>query len=411
MHDIIFLFIVETNRYELGRRLCMKLILSAFTILILTLTIYPNTISSEGKEPPEESIFEMVGNVGQQHASKKGLAIPVNKTLKLKNQMILVTESLYDGSSIHIAYMITASKSKKDTMTNRFLEDIEFTQDGTPLTFYQMSAGGKLLDNGDYAGTMTIDFHENIPDSFMLGMSSPDRNSNTIEIPIKLKGVAKSFPIKETKKKDDKVITYKKVNFYPTGTQIQVQNIIQEEQKHLPMDLNLKVKDEKGRILQPIRGGSSSEPLENGKIMVHSSYLFEPLDPIPESLLIQPYQVDLHTYEPENARQKWEGKPLTLSQGDAGNLTVIEVQVEKDLLTVTYEISGEQDFQQAATIWLENEHGKLYTGNYPPKQLRKNTFQLTFPTTETISELYIGTAKLRPLNYVKELETTVKFKN
>ncbi|WP_096271885.1 DUF4179 domain-containing protein [Paucisalibacillus globulus] len=389
----------------------MKLFLSAVSMVLLSFTIYPNSISFESTEPPEESIFEMVGDIGQQHASKKGLAIPVNKTLELKNETILITESLYDGSSIHLAYMITRSKSKKGAMTNQFLEDIAFTLNGKPLTFNHMSAGGKLLDNGYYAGTITIDFHENIPDSFMLGMSSPGMDSNMVEIPITLKGVAKSFPIRETKKMDTKVITFDNIIFYPTGTEIQVQNFIQEEQKHLPMDLNLKVTDEKGHILQPIRGGSSSEPLENGKILVRSSYLFEPLDPIPESLLIQPYQVDLHTYEPENVRKKWEGKPFTLSQGDVGSLTVIDVQVEKDLHTVTYEISGKQDFQQAATIWLENEDGKLVTGIYPPKQLRKNTFQLTFPATGTISDLYIATSKLLPLKYVKELETSLKFKN
>ncbi|WP_042143382.1 DUF4179 domain-containing protein [Paucisalibacillus sp. EB02] len=388
-------------------------LLFAAPIMMLSImsTGYLNIVQANKTSQHNESIFELVGDVGEQHASKKGLTTSVNETLTINDQTILITESLYDGSSIHIAYIITSHNKKEATLTNRFLDEIIFTKNGAPLTIHRMSAGGEVLKSGDYAGTMTIDFYDNIPDSFMLGMTSPEKDSAKIEIPITLKGVTKSFAIHETKKKGDKVITYDEINFYPTGTEIQVQNIIQEEQKHFHIDLNLKVTDEKGRILQPIRGGSSSEPLKNGKIKVNTSYFFEPLDPIPESLLIQPYQVDLHTYKPENARKKWEGEPFTLSQGDAGTLTVLDVKAEKDLLIVTYEINGEQDFQQAATIWVENKEGKLHSGNYPPKQLRKNTFQLTFSTTDTISELYISTAKLRPLNYVKELETTVKFKN
>ncbi|GGA89741.1 DUF5643 domain-containing protein [Ornithinibacillus halotolerans] len=380
--------------------------LSLTMLFLFTLLLITNTTSAKEDYLGENSIFEQVGDIGEKRANKLELTTPVNQSIKLENETILFTESLYDGSSIRLAYIIETTRKKGQSFSNRLVDDVIFTKNGEPLMVSGMSASGDFIDDGVYAEIIDISFHEPIPTSFMLGIQSSKDKSIDINIPIELKGESKTFPINQSKEWNGKPFSFQEITFYPTITEIRTETLVDERDKHL--NIGLKVTDENGYLLQPLKGSSTGEPIVNGKIKIVSRYYFEPFETIPDSLHLNPYERQFNTYKPHTVRKQWKGKSFTLSQGEAGTLTIQNVSVNDNLLTVTYEVSGEQNFQQAATLWVENRAGDHLPENFPPKQLSKGTFQLTFTIKDKIEEYFIGTAELTPLDYVEELETIIQ---
>ncbi len=60
---------------------------------------------------------------------------------------------------------------------------------------------------------------------------------------------------------------------------------------------------------------------------------------------------------------------------------------------------------------VENETGKRYKNDTPPKRLedRKHTYQLTFSKVEEIENIYVGTEKLRAIDYLDDLTIKMEF--
>lgn len=377
----------------------------SFMIIFIVTSLFIFTASADDVYVGEHSIFVKIGDYGEQRANKLGLTIPVAQTLTLNDTTILFTESLYDGSTIRLAYVIKSAKAHGDLLSRDFFNDIEFSIDGKTLLVNGMGAGGEVLEDGNYAGIIDINFQDKVRDSFLLEVKLRQDGEVMVEIPIQLKGSYKRFPIDERKQWAGNQFIYKDITLYPTVTVIQTETIVDGSNKHLNMDL--KVTDENGLILPPLKARSSGEPMENGKIKIMASYYFEPLDMLPIKLVVQPIQRDFNTYNPSTVRENWEGKSFTLSQGEAGTITIQDVTRNQEILTVTYDVTGSQDHQQAATLWVEDIDGNQIPGNYPPRQLSRERFQLTFKVDNDLEEYYIGTAELRPLKYVKQLETTV----
>lgn len=388
-----------------------------FLLIILAIAIsYSISFQSKAFAHTKESVlvngsvFETVGDIGEKKASEKGLTTQFKQKVKINGQTILFTESLYDGSSIHLAYLVKSDNKNDARFHIDFWESIIFTRDGKRSMLDGMSAGGRPLKNGVYAGTANIELRKNVPDSFMLGITSLKDQTLLAEVPIKLKGKSKSFPVNETKKWKGINFTYDKVTFFPTSTGISFQYLI-DEKFIKDKDLAIHVSDDQGRILQPLSGGRSGVPSKKGKVLVTSNYYFEPLDTIPKSLTVKPYLLEMGSYKPETVRKKWKGKGFTLSQGDIGTLTVINVEKEGDLLTITYQIEGDRDYSQATAIWVEDANGKVYHTNHLPKRLEGNKYQMTFPSVNHLDDIYIATSNLRPMNYIEELEITMELKS
>ncbi len=368
---------------------------------------------TENSVSTNESVFEKVGDIGEKRASELGITTPFKEKVKINGQTVLFTESLYDGSSIHLAFLIKPDNKNNANLSNGFWDDIIFTRNGKRLMLDGMGARGKSLDNGDYAGTATIKLHEGVPDSFMLGITSSHTDRSWyVEVPIKLKGERTTFPVNETKRWRALDLTYDKITFFPTSTEISFRYMIDEERIR-NTSIGLNVYDNQGRILQPLSGGGGGRPAKNGQVLVTSSYYFEPLDNLPKSVTVKPYLLRTGSYKPETVRKKWEGKGFTLSQGDIGALNVINVENKDGLLTITYQIEGDRDYSQATAVWVEDTDGKRYPNTHPPKRLEggKNKYKMTFSSVDHLDDIYIGTSHLRSIKYIDELEHTIKLTN
>ena len=111
-------------------------------------------------------------------------------------------------------------------------------------------------------------------------------------------------------------------------------------------------------------------------------------------------------------RAKWEGTKITLSQGKIGHLTILELTEDNGVTTVTYEVDGEDLYNQVNAIWLEDSNGIRYQSEQPPIRVDGfiNQYQASFSETPTSNDLYITTVTMSLPNYLEELEVTIDLK-
>ncbi|WP_078554349.1 DUF4179 domain-containing protein [Bacillus alkalicellulosilyticus] len=361
------------------------------------------------------SVFDTVGNIGVQRGNDQGLTILLGEHVETEGHRITFTESLYDGAEIHIGYIIESLDPAVPIAHYPFPSDIDLTINGRWEGNYGMGGRGELLDNGNYAGTINISFRDEIPDHFLLGISPRHGNSWKVELPVELQGDNKFFLVNETMETEDLTIHYDKITFFNTSTEIafrQITDIPTIDDEDPYMHLSFMVVDNEGRVLQPFGGGGGGSPQEN-KFVKSYKYNFEPLELVPDFITIKPYLKHITTEAPPVVRGKWEGKKLTLSQGEIGTITILNVVEEKETITVIYEVEGENLYEQSHALLVEDSSGNRYeSDNRPPNRLdgTTNQYQAVFSSTPSIDELYFITFKQKAPIFLKEFELTIDFK-
>ncbi|QGS69053.1 hypothetical protein CV093_13595 [Oceanobacillus sp. 143] len=294
-----------------------------------------------------------------------------------------------------------------------FFYNLQLTIDGKSLTYgYGMGQRGDFLENGDYAGIFTIDIDKDeLPgDQFMLGIHSRYENKDwEIALPIVLQGENQSFLVNQTKGMKDLVMHYDKITFFPTSTEIDFRVVMDEDISDKYMNMDYQVVDNDGRILQPLSGGGDGGN-ENGQILWTFKHYFEPLENVPKSLTVKPFLYNTEETELEIVREKWEGKEITLSQGEIGQVKILDVVKKDDVATITLETDGTDAYQQANNVWIEDQDGTGYFNDQAPKLVdgTNNKYQITAKLEGgVIDELYFSTSKLHAPNFLEELEVTI----
>lgn len=352
------------------------------------------------------SVFEKVGNIGEQKASQKGFTTPLGQQVEINGQTIIFTESLYTGSSIHIGFIIPDYDSQGSKSPDSFLEKpLQYTIDGKPLHGYSGGQSGEMLGNGDFAGTIEIKADEDIPDSFTLGLSSLNGESWHAEIPVKLQGENEAYLVNETREWKDRTVVYDKVSFFPTSTEISLHIMDEKLSDYLIEDFQ--VYDDQGRVLQPFGGGGSGRKTENGQYLYKSEHSFEPLDIMPKSLTLKPYIGG--DAETGTERKQWNGEGFELSRGEVGSIKIENVEHKKNHFTVTYEVEGELTNQRTRSLWMENQDGERFEEIQALSRVDSsvNKYQATFASKNANDDVIICTDKFQTIDYIEELEITI----
>lgn len=367
----------------------------------------PSFAATMQSVPVIGSVFELVGNMGERKGSEEGLTTVLGQQLEVNGQTITFTESLYDGTQIYIGYIV---EDQELHFNDAFLHDMYLTINGNRI-HYGMGAGGKVLDNGDYAGILSIKTDVDLPDQFMLGLHS-EKNKWEIELLVEKQGDHESFLINETKESDDLIIHYDRISFYPTSTEITFRQIMSkstfESEKYTW--LVYQVFDDEGRQLQQTSGGGGGGEDGNGNIIETQQHYFDPLTDIPQSVTIKPYLLQADQKHPEYSRGKWEGEQLTLSQGDIGHVKILNVEQNENDVTVTLEPEGDDPILQTQ-VWFQDKDGNEYYSTDFPKRVEGTVkqYNLTFSSLPTdIQDLTLVTPKLSSLIYLEDLEITVE---
>ncbi|ADU32087.1 DUF4179 domain-containing protein [Evansella cellulosilytica] len=358
------------------------------------------------------SVFDTIGNIGVKKGSEEGLSILLGEQVIINEQTVTFTESLYDGSEIHLGYIIESPTRDILDLNKGFLSDIEFTVNNRSMGSYGWGSSGQILDNGTYAGTISIKFNDEVPDSFLLGIKPRTGRAWKVELPIELQGSHETFLVNETRGMEDITIHYDSITFYPTATEIamrQVTDEVKNPEDDKYMFIDFKLVDDQGHVLQPLSGGGEGTT-KGGKLVQTLQYNFEPLDTFPETITVRPYLINIGDDSLSFVRGKWEGEELVLSQGEIGNLIVTDVREEDGLVTVFYEVDGDEFYDQSMAIWLEDSaDNEYYFDRQLPKKIEgtKNKFEVSFSSAPALDDLYITTLEMKPLNYLEDLEITI----
>lgn len=409
---------VEETLKQLPRKKAKRNILfglsAAVAVLTLTfgLSLISPTFANTMKEIPViGSAFEFAGNIGVKKGKEEGLALELGEQIEIDGQLITFTDTLYDGGEIHIGYTIQVKEKKQQP---QFTSNIQFLIDGRSLDSYGMGVDESEVENGLYAGTMSIRVREELPDSFTLSIHSFEGNEWLVDLPVTKKGNHRAVPINQTKKQGDFTILYDHITFFPTSTELSLRLMMDEElfEANRNVFLDYRVIDDKGRALQLLSGSGGGDSAENGKILASYKYHFEPLQTIPNSITIKPIAYGNNKDPLILDKEKWEGKKTRLSQGAIGNLTVLSATEENGVTTFTYEVEGEDLYRQAIAFWLEDAAGIRYNPDGPEVRVdgTVNQYQKSFSKTPPSDELYITTVSMDVPNYLEDLEVTIDLK-
>jgi len=387
-------------------------ITAAFITLVLTfgLSIFSPTFAATLKNLPViGSAFEFVSNISVKTGKEQGLTIPIEKQVEIDGQLITFTDTLYDGGEIHIGYLIEASGMEQ---TSLFAQRIRFLIDGQPMGGGGMGISGVWIENGLFAGTISLRVRDKIPDSFLLGICSLEDNSLLVELPVAKLGESKVTIVNQKKEFEDLALLYEKISFLPTSTELSISLIMPQEafNQRKYMHLDYQIIDELGRVLQPLSGSGGGGGPISGIITQKFKYYFEPLESLPKTITIKPYLRDYTNTTVEIVRENWEQEKLTLSQGDIGQVMILDIQKENGIITLTYEVEGQNAYQQANALWIENGKGKRYDSRQPAERVsgKINQYQLAFPSSADTADLYVATIEMNSLQYLEDLEITLE---
>jgi hypothetical protein len=357
------------------------------------------------------SAFEYVGNIGVKKGKLEGLTTEQGKQIEVDGQLITFTETLYDGGEIHIGYIMQGSRKEQ---SSHFLSNLELLIDGKRIGSYGMGGNESEIENGIFAGTISVRVDEKVPDSFILGIRPREGKAWSVDLPVDMKGNHKAFLVNKGKSTKDLTILYDKINFFPTSTEISLTLKMDEKtfSKNKYGMLDYQVIDDKGRVLQPFSGGGGGGGPVNGRIIHKFVQYYEPMQTIPNSLTIKPYLIDIKETPPKLNKTKWEGEKVTLSQGKIGQLTILESTEQNGIMTFTYEAEGKDLYSQANAIWLEDSNGTQYHSEQPATRVDDSTnqYQVSFTKMPATENLYITTVIMTPPKFLKDLEVTIDLK-
>ncbi|MFA9555754.1 DUF4179 domain-containing protein [Evansella sp. AB-rgal1] len=398
------------NRRLSKLSLSVAAILVAFTTSLGMSYISPTAADTFRSIPIVGSVFETVGNIGLKKGSEQGLTIELGQQIEFDRHRVTFTESLYDGSEIHIGYIIESLDPTNPKPNQNLLRDIRFGIDGQYIDG-GWGARGLELDNGNYAETLSLRPIDEIPDNFILEISPWEGRSWKVNIPVERQGDSDSFLVNITKETKDIILHYDMITFFPTATEIAfrtVEDTSRIENIDNSQFIQYLVVDDQGRVLQPFGGGGGG--IQRGDKVIQSlKYTFEPLDTIPNSLTVKPY-LESREEAIQVQKKKWSGEVISLSQGGIGDMTVLSVEENDGVTTISYIIDGEDAYSQSSSFRLEDSNGNhYYTDDMPPARVEGtiNQYKATFLKAPPLDDLFIAVFQNDIPNFIEELEIKI----
>ncbi|MBW7454602.1 DUF4179 domain-containing protein [Paenibacillus sepulcri] len=368
------------------------------------------------------SILELAGDSGVKLAAGK-TASRLPETVKAVDQGITfsVQDTFYDGSRIVIGYRIDTEDGRKHPESP---QDTVFSVQGVRLDAGYKTKGQWLTDR-TYIGVMSIlpdpgtgTDSSPLADSFDLKLvirnlygredgSKASRTSGRWEltVPVNQKSVGGVYLTQAAAHAGNESVTVHKVLLGASATQIELSykgvfpagSVIQ----------GFRLMDDRGLIIPDLSG--SGNLLESGA--GEFSYLFEPLKVKPVYVIVQPYVKLQEPVEPVIVRARWNGKvPVTLSQGDAGTLTVTEIDFQTDQTLIHYQVEGSDPFMQQSSFWLETEAGERLVDGYP-KRIRTAdsdySYVMAYPPLDADGIYYMGTIERQKVQILDNFSVRV----
>ncbi|WP_026690045.1 DUF4179 domain-containing protein [Alteribacter aurantiacus] len=380
---------------------------SLFLIIISMSLFSPSFASSMKNLPIVGSAFEYANNAGIIKGAEEGLVTAIGEEVTIDGNTVIFTDTLYDGSQIHIGYM---EEWDEELGHRDFPVNVLFTVNGRDIGSYGWGGTGEYLDDGWYAGTISIRIPD-LPDSFKLGIKPFERNAWSVELPVEKKGESETIMVNEVKESGELSLSYNTVTFHPTSTAISMNSSYPEEYDDEFHRLDYHIVDENGRIIQSTSASGSGQ-VKNGLYLNEYSLFYEPLKEKPKELTITPFLFGETDNDIAFVRAPWKKEEVTLSQGEVGSVTVHDVVSEEHTTYITYTLEGKHASYQSQSLWMEDQEGNEYR-SYTTPHYNESTgeYRLAFDKVPVLEDSLIVTVELETVQFFDDLLITIPFSN
>jgi len=398
----------------------------AFSGLIGVSLMNPDVARAIRSLPVIGSVFEMLGDDGIRQSGEAGLSVRGNVTAEDQGIAMTITEVLYDGVRLSIGYVIEGGSDIRP-------ERPEMYADGKSVNFSSGERGDKV-NEGMYVGLIEYKLTGQLPDQFTLKLEysrMKDWESKVDGIPQTIEGTW-SFTIPVKKLTDgvsvhtfsgndapriqskDVTLTAKKVTLSPATTSVEVE-MIEPDIAEIPFHQNLfQLLDDRGVLLQYTGSTSISQSNNGDKLrLTEYSLEFAPTGRIPEYLIVRPYfdSFEAGKHEPVyHTAPLNQQQPVTLSLGEAGELTVSRIEFTADETKLYYDIEGNNPYEQAYYVWIEDESGNKYKGAMPQlieAEPGRYRFVMKLPPIDAQKRLTLSTIELKAPEIDNQLELKI----
>lgn len=373
---------------------------AAAAVLLLGLTVglgflSPGVAQALRQIPIIGSIFEFTGDAGMQDASTKGFASPVNETVTDNGISITITDVIFDGTRISIAYLQESTRDVGNIL--------EMTPDfrGVRVAALAVSQTGKLIKKNQYAGVIDISTPAELPDKFTLKMDinkvGSVRGSWDFKIPISndrtVSDTREFYPL-ASKTDNGRTLTVKKITFAPsaTGIDLEMTEPVKEQELYeigienrIQESYLFEIFDDHGQAI-PSNGNGSVEIKGKTEILRYKGIATTPISGRPEYLIIRPV-LQRSTWITADLSDRM---PITLNLGKNQQLTITQIDFLPDKTLLHF-----KGFDPYNTLYIRDSAGEEFSFDYkkPPAKDKDNAFVREYPAFNRDEKLTVVTIK------------------
>ncbi|PKM83357.1 MAG: hypothetical protein CVU89_00980 [Firmicutes bacterium HGW-Firmicutes-14] len=376
----------------------------AAVIILFSLTFgiiftSPRIVEALKQIPVIGFIFEFIGDRGLQNASKKGYAIPVNKSVIDNGINITITEVIFDEARLSVAYLQESESAAGSTI------GVELMFDGRSLSG-ATGQSSRPLDSTRLAGIIDFDTYEELPDKFNLKIKI-DKVGNIqgnweFNIPFSKSKAAteiKEFTPEVRTKYGKTELAIKKITFTSSATEIDFELTEQLTGKSAK-SYSFQIFDDQGQKLSFSINGH--EMIKNGI----SKTQYKAVGPYGINFE-QPSYFMIHPVISEEIQEVIDlsNLPVTANLGYRENLEVIKIEPLPDKTLLYY-----RGIDPYNTVFLQDATGKQYIFDHskPPIIGDNNIFIREYPPLEKNNDLKLLATKSTEPKVINELITKIE---
>ncbi|MUT68005.1 DUF4179 domain-containing protein [Paenibacillus sp. NEAU-GSW1] len=419
----------QKGRSKRSRSITAKGLVAAaalFLLLASTSLFSPIMAQALSDAPIIGSVFQAIGDAGIRLSDEKGLVTKLNEAAEDQGIEMTITEVLYDGIRLSIGYRI---RTEDDLRPG----EVELRINGKEPSSYSSSGNWYQTEDG-YSGILTYDANDKWPKRFNLTIHLKSMDNFTRVKEGSGVGVIKgSWKFKLPVRKLKEGLTVRTFDEDPPSTsfgekQIAVTGVIltpavtaislnlTAPDGDSPFDSRYFVYDDQGRQLESFGSSSTSEAYKEGeahttKVWVHAA----PLQSVPKYLTLKPYNAGYGSSPATLSKTPVirNQLPVTIQQGEAGTITVTEIEVLSDKTKVYYYVEGSDPYRQAYSLMLEDSDGNSYAhpDSLPTAATGKSyAFVQDFLPVAADKSLVLVTAELPAPKIFEELAIQIPLK-
>lgn len=375
------------KRKRFPRKAAIGITAAAASLALLagTSLVSPTIAKALSNTPIIGSVFEIIGDAGLQLSGQKGLVTKLNVAAEDQGVRMTVTDVLYDGIRLVIGYTIEAEHSAMPS-------NVDMLINGEPINTPLGGGGSSPYSEGFYTGYIDYEANGELPDQFELTLKL--KSMQYYEEPAGMQFVngAWNFKLPVSKLKegitvhsfdpalqatsDNRTLAVNELTLTPAITALNVDLI----EKSITENKGFFLYDDKGKQIQYYSYRGDLDYFED-KDLYKGIYniRFAPFEDKPDYLVIKPYK--FHTSIGQFSRKQTAfdlgSLPVTLTQGEAGSVTITEVEQLPDKTVLHFQVEGSDPYNQAGSVWLEDGNGQPLTKLSSHMLVDRNTYSFT----------------------------------